>query len=376
MALEDYIDKFSHLNMNANGGRKSPHKVCMLLAVMDLIQAGKIHSNRIELDRVLRERFTHYFEQFRQGNDSDKPEQPFFHLSGEDFWHLSYNSGYSKAAVKRYSNKAISHATIDDELFGYMKSLITSPSLVLALRENLSDLPDLFFQWLLDTGRAEKTAKNYTQAIRSTISNWLQESGIISEPLAEYRSYQTFCDLSQKAKSLKSFIDCNKSGNGMYSASLNAYQQFLSELNHVELKSDVQTILEDKKLTKTEKSIMVSARMGQGAFRTDLINMWKGCAVTKYPNTQLLVASHIKPWRVANNAERLDKFNGLLLLANLDKAFDLGFISFEDNGQILISSQLEDPTVLGIDECMAFRVQPEHRKYLDFHRSGPFAQRN
>ncbi len=41
MALEDYIDKFSHLNMNANGGRKSPHKVCMLLAVMDLILALK-----------------------------------------------------------------------------------------------------------------------------------------------------------------------------------------------------------------------------------------------------------------------------------------------------------------------------------------------
>ena len=61
MALEDYIDKFSHLNMNANGGRKSPHKVCMLLAVMDLIQAGKIHSPRIELDDVLKERFTHYF---------------------------------------------------------------------------------------------------------------------------------------------------------------------------------------------------------------------------------------------------------------------------------------------------------------------------
>ena len=62
----------------------------------------------------------------------------------------------------------------------------------------------------------------------------------------------------------------------------------------------------------------------------------------------MLVASHIKPWRDSNNQERLDKFNGLLLLANLDKAFDLGFISFADTGLVMISCQLEAPEVLGL----------------------------
>lgn len=61
----------------------------------------------------------------------------------------------------------------------------------------------------------------------------------------------------------------------------------------------------------------------------------------------MLVASHIKPWRDSNNQERLDKFNGLLLLANLDKAFDLGFILFTDTGLVMISSQLEEPQFLG-----------------------------
>ena len=51
----------------------------------------------------------------------------------------------------------------------------------------------------------------------------------------------------------------------------------------------------------------------------------------------MLLASHIKPWRDSNHQERLDKFNGLLLLANLDKAFDLGFISFDDSGKVPIS---------------------------------------
>ena len=43
-------------------------------------------------------------------------------------------------------------------------------------------------------------------------------------------------------------------------------------------------------------------------------------------STWILIASHIKPWRVSNNNERLDVYNGLLLLPNLDKLFDKGYI--------------------------------------------------
>ncbi len=59
---------------------------------------------------------------------------------------------------------------------------------------------------------------------------------------------------------------------------------------------------------------------------------------------------------------------GLLLLANLDKAFDLGFVSFTGTGRVMISSQLEAPEVLGLQEGMAFAVQHEHKTYLDYHR--------
>ena len=160
----------------------------------------------------------------------------------------------------------------------------------------------------------------------------------------------------------------------MYSAALNSYVRFLSDLSQVDIKTDVQQIMQDKTLTDTEKTIMTNARMGQGRFREQLVVMWNGCAVTGYSDKRLLVASHIKPWSKSNNQERLDKFNGLLLLANLDKAFDLGFISFADSGQVMISSQLERPEVLGIKAEMAFQVWPEHRQYLDFHRSGLFRQ--
>ena len=66
----------------------------------------------------------------------------------------------------------------------------------------------------------------------------------------------------------------------------------------------------------------------------------------------LLRASHIKPWRAASGAERLDKFNGLLLTPNLDLAFDQGLISFDDHGQILLGEDL-DP-----DSARALNITP------------------
>lgn len=56
--------------------------------------------------------------------------------------------------------------------------------------------------------------------------------------------------------------------------------------------------------------------------------------------TDILIASHIKPWKVCNNPERLDKFNGLLLSPTYDKLFDSGYILFQDNGEVIISNVL------------------------------------
>ena len=99
-----------------------------------------------------------------------------------------------------------------------------------------------------------------------------------------------------------------------------------------------------------------------------MFDQWQGCAVTGYGMPAMLVASHIKPWRSATNTERLDPDNGLLLLANLDKAFDRGFISFADNGEIIIAPALERPEVLGIRDDMRLNVRTQNVKYLQYHR--------
>jgi 5-methylcytosine-specific restriction protein A len=130
-----------------------------------------------------------------------------------------------------------------------------------------------------------------------------------------------------------------------------------------------------KDLSKTERESIIQARIGQGVFRSNLVNYWGKCAVMGCNFTRLLRASHIKPWRDSNNAERLDTYNGLLLIPNLDSAFDQGYISFNDDGKIIISESLSenDRNELGIHPNMSLRkVENDHIKYLRHHRQEIF----
>lgn len=84
----------------------------------------------------------------------------------------------------------------------------------------------------------------------------------------------------------------------------------------------------------TERDVLVKARIGQGRFRADVVASWrKGetCALTSLAVPEMLIASHIKPWRDSSNGERLDPMNGLLLAAHADKLFDRFLLSFEQS---------------------------------------------
>lgn len=85
---------------------------------------------------------------------------------------------------------------------------------------------------------------------------------------------------------------------------------------------------------KTERDVLAKARIGQGKFRADIVASWrKGevCALTGLAVPEMLIASHIKPWRDSSNAERLDPMNGMLLAAHVDKLFDRFLMSFEES---------------------------------------------
>lgn len=130
-------------------------------------------------------------------------------------------------------------------------------------------------------------------------------------------------------------------------------------------------IISNSSINSTEKESIIKARIGQGIFRQNLIEYWKGCSITDCKTTSLLVASHIRPWHKSDNKQRLDVFNGLLLIPNFDKLFDKGYISFKDDGKIICSDFLSenDCKILGVKSSMHLKhVGKSHLPYLKYHR--------
>lgn len=128
-------------------------------------------------------------------------------------------------------------------------------------------------------------------------------------------------------------------------------------------------------LSKTEQESIIKSRIGQGKFRKKLIDYWQSCAVTGCPTISILRASHIKPWRDCSNQERLDPYNGLLLIPNLDILFDSGLISFLDDGLLIVSSHLneESQLILGLNVGLRIkRLKSKHKPFLDYHRNHVF----
>jgi putative restriction endonuclease len=125
----------------------------------------------------------------------------------------------------------------------------------------------------------------------------------------------------------------------------------------------------------TEREAIAKARLGQGKFRKALLEEWQGCSVTGVFLPSVLRASHIKPWRVSTNFERLDVHNGLLLLPQYDELFDAGLITFSDKGLIRLSKTLRGMplSLLGVDRQSRLRhLREAHQIYLEYHRSHVF----
>jgi predicted restriction endonuclease len=107
-----------------------------------------------------------------------------------------------------------------------------------------------------------------------------------------------------------------------------------------------------------------------------MFEYWENrCAISGISQEDILIASHIKPWSVASDSERLNTFNGFLLAVNYDSVFDKGYITFAKNGLIEVSSQISKETLikLGIDlSCKINEIDPRHLPFLEWHWKNVF----
>lgn len=227
-----------------------------------------------------------------------------------------------------------------------------------------------FYHYLISDGKlAKKTASDYISRLRFLARDYDIGDDFSQEKLDNilesennkrigrdvYGSRKSISDFSA---GLKKFLDFTKSDY--------TYKRMMAELD------EERKIESSSKIDSTERAQLVMSRVGQGIFRSNLIKYWGGCSVSGCEMTELLVASHIKPWRDSTNSERLDMHNGLLLLPNLDKLFDLGYISFKNDGKIIISHLLrsEECGAIGLDHKLELRqpLTEKHQNYLSYHR--------
>ena len=177
-------------------------------------------------------------------------------------------------------------------------------------------------------------------------------------------------------------VDNNKISNSEDSIIINTTEKFLAFINSDYRKmyedsvlAEIEAVKSSSTLSITEKTSIVQSRVGQGTFRQNLIDYWGGCAVTGFRMTDILVASHIKPWKDSRNNERLDVFNGLLLSPNYDKLFDRGYLTFNLKGKIEYSKILSqnDKLLLGLKDGVVLKcVDERHKAYLKYHNEKCF----
>ena len=153
-----------------------------------------------------------------------------------------------------------------------------------------------------------------------------------------------------------------------------ALAQSLPNQAAVDFEKQVNAALAGLSNNGTEIERLVRQRVGQNTFRSAMLDYWGGaCAVTGITVSEVLRASHAKPWAdCLNDAERLDVFNGFLLSANLDALFDRFLITFNDDGTMLVSSKLtmDQRISLGLNSAFSLRwVAKEHKHYLQYHRA-------
>ncbi|MEO6098587.1 MAG: HNH endonuclease [Fibrobacteria bacterium] len=115
-------------------------------------------------------------------------------------------------------------------------------------------------------------------------------------------------------------------------------------------------------------------RVGQDTYRELLFDYWGGaCAVTGIAVPEALRASHAKPWaECTSDSERLDVYNGLLLVANLDALFDRGLITFTQSGELEVSPRLNQGVAAKMGCLAGARLRwldASHAPYLAWHRN-------
>ncbi|MEG1916956.1 MAG: HNH endonuclease [Muribaculaceae bacterium] len=237
-----------------------------------------------------------------------------------------------------------------------------------------------FVDWLhANTHLADSSIDKYNRAVKTT-SKEMMQLGIIDKPITEMETFELEMAIALISFNEK-FLAKDKRGNRMYSNSLKQFKYYFitsQETSNTVEQAFINKINSDASLSVTTRESIINSRIGQGVFRHRLLEKYKKCIITGVDNQKLLIASHIKPWALSNNSERLSEDNGFLLTPTFDKLFDIGLITFNMNSTMRISQFLgkENEKRLNIQASTTYdlMLNQETIKNLQYHNDVIFVK--
>lgn len=236
-----------------------------------------------------------------------------------------------------------------------------------------------FSDWLTQNSElSDSSISKYSGAV-STISKEMCQKGTIQKPFENMSLFELDIAIAL-TMSDPDFIAKNTRGNQMYSNALKQYRYFINAVTEdADDSAYLESLKNDDQIPETERKAIIQSRVGQGTFRKSLFEKYHGrCLITGINHPNLLIASHIKPWAVSSNKERLSVDNGLLLSATYDRLFDSGLITFDRQGKIFLSSLIGEGNVkrLNLSKDMRFDlcVRGNMGEYLDYHNDVVFVK--
>lgn len=138
--LAHYASKFVKLRVDLASGNPAPHKPILLLAVIDLFEQDSLQRNEIYLSPDLTVNFLKFWYRLVSTDHHSNIALPFYHLTGDTFWHLMPNPGFEptiKAKVKIRTlpalRSAVKYAYLDTELFHLLSEPKTRAELTTVL---------------------------------------------------------------------------------------------------------------------------------------------------------------------------------------------------------------------------------------------------
>jgi len=157
MSLQEKFDflkkEILQMQRDITHGHKKPHKLVMLLAVLDLFDRKIIVENKIYFNEDLAESFSNIFNLIRIKVYYNQPAPPFFHLRTSNFWKHKIKDGresqYARLSTSGGGSKRIEdnidYAYLDSSTYELFSNIGTRQSLrelIITILNPLSNFED------------------------------------------------------------------------------------------------------------------------------------------------------------------------------------------------------------------------------------------